>query len=82
MSQNGNARNGRRRGSYFYLSYAHSPPLAGNLDADPDQWVRRFFRDLTAAVAAWPRRIRGSRPGFSIRKSHLARTGRPRSRRL
>jgi FxsC-like protein len=36
--------------SYFFLSYAHSPPLAGSLHADPDQWVRRFFEDLTAAV--------------------------------
>lgn len=64
MSQNGNARNGRRRGSYFYLSYAHSPPLAGNLDADPDQWVRRFFRDLTAAVASLATPESGIAPGF------------------
>lgn len=36
--------------SYFFLSYAHSPPLAGSLPADPDQWVRRFFEDLNEAV--------------------------------
>ena len=36
--------------SYFYLSYAHSPPLAGDLQADPDKYVRQFFDDLTAAV--------------------------------
>jgi hypothetical protein len=39
-----------QRGSYFYLSYAHSPPLAGSERSDPDQWVRAFFDDLTAAV--------------------------------
>lgn len=52
-----------QRGSYFFLSYAHSPPLAGTLQADPDQWVRRFYRDLTDSVrrhAAAPRLI----PGF------------------
>jgi FxsC-like protein len=37
-------------GSYFFLSYAHSPPLAGNLETDPARWVRRFFNDLTRAV--------------------------------
>lgn len=36
--------------SYFFLSYAHSPPLAGSLHTDPDQWVRTFFEDLTEAV--------------------------------
>jgi len=45
------AQNGTgQRGSYFFLSYAHSPPLAGTQQADPDQWVRRFFRDLTDSV--------------------------------
>ena len=39
-----------QRSSYFFLSYAHSPPLAGTQQADPDQWVRRFFRDLTDSV--------------------------------
>jgi FxsC-like protein len=37
-------------GSYFYLSYAQSPPLAGKVQADPDHWVRDFHRDLTDAV--------------------------------
>jgi FxsC-like protein len=36
--------------SYFYLSYAHSPPLEGDFPADPDENVREFFGDLTAAV--------------------------------
>jgi FxsC-like protein len=41
-----------RKASYFYLSYAQSPPLAGTVQADPDHWVREFHRDLTAAVRA------------------------------
>jgi FxsC-like protein len=49
-SRNGTA----AHGSYFFLSYAHFPPLAGTLVegmADPpDEWVRMFFRDLTEAV--------------------------------
>jgi FxsC-like protein len=42
---------GRRRGSYFFLSYAHPSPLAGTRQSDPDPWVRRFFDDLKASVA-------------------------------
>ncbi len=38
------------RSSYFFLSYAHSPPLAGTPPVVPDRWVRTFFRDLSAAV--------------------------------
>jgi FxsC-like protein len=45
--------------SYFFLSYAHSDPLAGSTrdpqvgqpQADPDQWVEKFFSDLMDAVA-------------------------------
>ena len=46
-----------RQGSYFFLSYAHSPPLASSWQgteiqlADPDRWVRDFFEDLTRAVS-------------------------------
>jgi FxsC-like protein len=40
------------RASYFFLSYAHSPPLAGTLQADPDQWVCTFFQDLASTVEA------------------------------
>jgi FxsC-like protein len=36
--------------SYFFLSYAHSPPLSGDGGTDPDQHVREFFGDLAAAV--------------------------------
>jgi FxsC-like protein len=38
------------RASYFYLSYSHSSPLLGSPQVDPDQWVHRFFGDLSAAV--------------------------------
>jgi hypothetical protein len=37
-------------GSYFYLSYAHSLPLAGRHKAGPDPWVHRFFGDLAGVV--------------------------------
>ena len=42
----------RMTARYFYLSYAHSPPLAGSrIDAStPDEWVREFFQDLSRAV--------------------------------
>jgi len=49
------------RASYFFLSYAHSPPLAGTPPVAPDQWVRTFFRDLTESVR---RRRPGVTPGF------------------
>ncbi|HZR50983.1 MAG TPA: TIR-like protein FxsC [Streptosporangiaceae bacterium] len=38
------------RASYFYLSYAHSPPLEGARDASHDRWVRSFYTELAAAV--------------------------------
>ncbi|MFK8908249.1 TIR-like protein FxsC, partial [Streptomyces sp. YS-3] len=34
---------------YFFLSYAHTPKNDPR-DKDPDLWVRRFFRDLSAHV--------------------------------
>jgi FxsC-like protein len=51
MTEGEGARNGpAKRSSYFFLSYAHSAPLAGSPPAPPDEWVRAFFRDLTEAV--------------------------------
>lgn len=35
---------------YFFLSYAHSDPLAGRPKAKPDKLVEKFFGDLTKAV--------------------------------
>jgi FxsC-like protein len=47
-------RNQTASAPYFFLSYARSDPLAGNPSGDPsvepDQFVRKFFDDLTAAV--------------------------------
>lgn len=51
------------RGSYFFLSYAYSPPLAGSRQAEPDQWVRRFFEDLDASVRSRARRPGPAAPG-------------------
>lgn len=52
------------RASYFYVSYAHSPPLAGTPEVTHDQWVRRFFRDLTESVRQLGPRRPGIVPGF------------------
>jgi FxsC-like protein len=35
---------------YFFLSYAHSDPLAGNPEENPEEPVETFFADLTDAV--------------------------------
>ena len=64
MSQPRDSASGPPHSSYFYLSYAHSPPLAGNLEADPDHWVRGFFHDLTAAVTRLASPDSGIAPGF------------------
>lgn len=61
MISNGGA---GRHGSYFYLSYAQSPPLAGSTEAGPDLWVRAFFGDLTAAVRRHASPSSGLGPGF------------------
>jgi FxsC-like protein len=52
------------QGSYFYLSYAQSPPLAATVQADPDQWVHRFYRDLTSAVRSHATPRSGLGPGL------------------
>lgn len=41
----------RRRGSYFFLSYAHPSPLAGSHQSNPDESVKRFFADLQHEVS-------------------------------
>ncbi|MBD0742457.1 TIR-like protein FxsC [Streptomyces sp. CBMA152] len=40
---------GREPRPYFFLSYAHTPKNDPR-DRDPDLWVQRFFRDLSAHV--------------------------------
>jgi FxsC-like protein len=57
------------RGSYFFLSYAHPPPLGGALmegqqPPPPDVWVSRFFADLTAAVKSRAAHPVPDAPGF------------------
>jgi FxsC-like protein len=49
--------------SYFFLSYAHSPPLAGTPQLTHDTWVRTFFRDLSGVVEHLASR-QGIAPGF------------------
>jgi FxsC-like protein len=39
------------RGTYFFLSYAHSPPTTEGV-SDTDHWVTAFFHDLCEAVKA------------------------------
>jgi FxsC-like protein len=51
-------------GSYFFLSYARSAPLAGDWPADPDLNVRQFFDDLTDAVNSHASKDSGLIPGF------------------
>lgn len=53
-----------RRGVYFFLSYAHSPPFAGGLRSDADPSVGIFFRDLTQAVGLRARPATEMRIGF------------------
>jgi hypothetical protein len=65
MSDTRNGRDGPGTGgSYFYLSYAQSPPLAGQARAKPDQWVTKFFDDLTAAVERLAAPGSHLKPGF------------------
>jgi FxsC-like protein len=49
---------------YFFLSYAHSDPSAGYLEPDPDQLVREFFMDLSAAIRRYASRQAQFVPGF------------------
>lgn len=49
--------------NYFYLSYAQSPPLSDAVQDDPDQWVRNFYDDLTAAVRSHASPGPALRPG-------------------
>jgi FxsC-like protein len=56
------------RGSCFFLSYAHSPPLSITPEPDPDLWVEKLFTDLSDAVERHPSRPPGLRPGFCDRQ--------------
>jgi FxsC-like protein len=50
--------------SYFFLSYAHTAPLAGAEPEPADYWVRKVFDDLSEAVCEAAGLARGSRVGF------------------
>lgn len=52
------------QGSYFFLSYAHPPPLEVPRKQNPDQWVRKLFTDLNTEIERHPARPSGLRPGF------------------
>jgi len=50
--------------AYFFLSYAHSPPIADYPEDDPDRLVREFFGDLVVAVRRHASPLSGLIPGF------------------
>lgn len=50
-AHDGNASSRTRRGTYFFLSYAHSPPVGDEARTDTDAWVSVFFRDLSDQVS-------------------------------
>lgn len=53
-----------RPGTYFFLSYAHSPPVAGETRTDTDAWVSVFFDDLSKQVTRHARSGSGTHVGF------------------
>lgn len=55
-------------GPYFYLSYAHTDPLAGDPEVNPDELVAEFFGDLSEAVREHATRLSGLKPGFYDRE--------------
>jgi FxsC-like protein len=57
--------------SYFYLSYAQSPPLSDTVQDDPDQWVRKFYDDLTATVQSHASPRSGLGPGIFDKNAPL-----------
>lgn len=69
MSDTGNAEEAPGVDSrYFFLSYAHSAPIEGYPDENPDEWVSKFFADLAAAVEQHPARRSRLKPGFFDQK--------------
>lgn len=51
-------------GSYFFLSYAHSPPTSDGVLTDIDHWVKIFYDDLCAEVRRLARPNTGLDIGF------------------
>ncbi|MGW6706521.1 TIR-like protein FxsC [Streptomyces sp. NPDC054956] len=52
---------------YFFLSYAHTPRFGAG-GPDPDMWVERLFRDLSAHVMALTDLPAGAEAGFMDRE--------------
>lgn len=52
------------RANYFFLSYAHSPPLAGVPASAHDPWVKTLFSDLSNCVNVKASRRLDLAPGF------------------
>ncbi|MET7706684.1 TIR-like protein FxsC [Micromonospora sp. NPDC005413] len=63
MSPAPDRRRSAARGTYFFLSYAHSAPRQG-ARADADVWVGQFFADLTDEVRRQAQPVAGMRIGF------------------
>ncbi|MET7880441.1 TIR-like protein FxsC [Micromonospora profundi] len=63
MSPPADGRRPTARGTYFFLSYAHSAPVRG-ARADADVWVGQFFSDLADEVRRHARPAAGMRIGF------------------
>ena len=51
---------------YFFLSYAHTPRLAGE-SGNPDIWVVNLFKDLSSDIMQLTNLPPGARPGFMDR---------------
>lgn len=60
----GSASSRGRHGTYFFLSYAHSPPVGDEARTDTDAWVSVFFRDLSKHVSRRARPASGLDIGF------------------
>ncbi|MGC5017730.1 TIR-like protein FxsC [Micromonospora sp. DT47] len=63
MTRPAGRRKASKRGTYFFLSYAHSAPPQG-ARTDADVWVAQFFADLSAEVTRQARPKAGMRVGF------------------
>lgn len=53
-----------QQASYFFLSYAHSPPLTGTSWSEPDRWVKIFFLDLSSSIQRLRSRTLDIAPGY------------------
>lgn len=52
---------------YFFLSYAHTPRADSADSDDPDLWVAKLFKDLSAHIMQLTDIPRGANPGFMDR---------------